>query len=183
MTERLPQSIATRGTRVQEAAMNQVATGEFAALAPGAGQSVWFMGTLMTVKVGAAQTGGAYMVGEWLLPPGFGPPPHIHHDDDETLYILEGELSGFCGEQVWRGGAGTFVLLPRGLPHGFRVEGATPARVLQLGNGSGFERFIAEAGAPAQTLTLPPPPGEAEIARMLAAAPKYAIEVLPLPAG
>lgn len=183
MAERLPGSIAVQGTRVQEAAMDEGVTGGFAALAPGAGQSVWFTGTLVTVKAGAAQTGGAYAVLEWLLPPGFGPPPHIHHEDDEALYILEGELAGCCGERTWRGGPGTFVLLPRGVPHSFGVEGATPARVLQVGNGSGFERFIAESGAPAQAPTLPPPPGEAEIARMLATAPKYAIEVLPPPAG
>ncbi len=182
MYEGLLASVAAPGTRGQQATPGEDENGGFAALAPGAGRSVWFTGTLMTIKVGAAQTGGAYMVVECLLAPGFGPPPHIHHQDDEAFYILEGELSGSCGERTWRGGPGTFVLLPRGIPHGFRVEGTTPARVLQLGNGSGFERFIAEAGAPAQAPTIPPPPGEAEIARMLATAPKYAIEILPPPA-
>lgn len=151
-------------------------------LAPGEGQAVWFLGTLMTVKAEAARTDGAYMVVECLLAPGFGPPPHLHHRDDEAFYILEGELSGFCGDREWQGGPGTFVFLPRGLQHGFRVEGETPARVLQLGNGSEFERFIAEAGVPAQAPTLPPPPGPDEIGRMLATAPKYDIEILPPPA-
>ncbi len=163
--------------------MSEVTTGAFTTLPPGEGQAVWFLDTLMTVKVGAAQTAGAYMVVECLLAPGFGPPPHIHHQDDEAFYVLEGELSGFCGERTWRGGPGTFVLLPRGIPHGFRVEGDTPARVLQLGNGSGFERFIVEAGAPAPAPTLPPPPGSDAIARMLATAPKYGIEILPPPAA
>ena len=176
-------TVAAPGGRVQRATPVEDGAVGSTALAPGAGRSVWFSGTLMTIKAGAAQTNGAYMVVECLLAPGFGPPPHIHHEDDEAFYILEGELSGTCGEHSWRGGAGTFVLLPRGVPHGFRVESATPARLLQLGNGSGFERFIAEAGAPAQTLTIPPPPGEAEIARMLAAAPKYGIEIPPPPAG
>lgn len=156
-------------------------TGEFTVLAPGEGQAVWFLGTLMTVKAGAAQTAGAYMVVECLLAPGFGPPPHIHRQDDEAFYILAGELSGFCGERTWRGGPGAFVFLPRGIPHGFRVEGDTPARVLQLGNGSGFERFIAEAGVPARAPSLPPPASPEEIARMLATAPKYAIDILPPP--
>ena len=151
-------------------------------LEPGEGQAVWFLGTLMNVKVDATRTDGAYTVVECLLAPGFGPPPHIHSRDDEAFYILEGELSGFVGEQTWRGGPGTFVFMPRGLPHAFRVDSATPARVLQLGNGSGFERFIAEAGEPAPALTLPPPPGPAEIERMLATAPKYDIEILPPPA-
>jgi hypothetical protein len=51
--------------------------------------------------------------------------------------------------------------------------------VLQLGNGSGFERFITEAGEPAQAPTLPPPAGPTEIARILATVPKYDIEILP----
>ena len=148
-------------------------------LAPDEGQAVWFLDTLMTVKVDAARTGGAYMLVECLLTPGFGPPPHIHHADDEAFYILEGEMSGFCGDQTWRGGPGTFVFMPRGIPHTFQVDSSMPARVLQLGNGSGFERFISEAGEPAQALTLPPtPPGPTEIGRMLATAPKYDIEML-----
>ena len=148
-------------------------------LAAGEGDPIWFLDTLMTVKVDAAKTDGAYMLVECLLAPGFGPPPHTHHADDEAFYILEGELSGFCGDRTWRGGPGTFVFMPRGVPHTFKVESATPAKVLQLGNGSGFERFITEAGEPAQALTLPPtPPGPVEIGRMLATAPKYDIEIL-----
>lgn len=164
---------------MQEVTMSGFGVGEFTVLGPGEGQAVWFLDTLMTIKAGAAQTAGAYMAVECLLAPGFGPPPHIHHQDDEAFYILEGELSGFCGERTWRGGQGAFVFMPRGIPHGFRVEGDSPARVLQLGNGSGFERFIAEAGVPARTPGLPPPAGPAEIARMLAAAPEYAIDILP----
>jgi mannose-6-phosphate isomerase-like protein (cupin superfamily) len=137
----------------------------------------------MTVKVGAAETAGAYMVVECLLAPGFGPPPHIHHRDDEAFYILDGELSGFCGDQIWRGGPGTFVFMPRGLPHSFRVESNTPARILQFGNGSGFERFVTEAGEPAIGPDLPAPPGPEAIGRMLATAPKYGIEIVPPPQG
>ena len=148
-------------------------------LGPDEGQAVWFLDTLMTVKVDAASTGGAYMLVECLLTPGFGPPPHIHHADDEAFYIIEGELSGFVGDHTWHGGPGSFIFMPRGIPHTFKVESETPARVLQLGNGSGFERFITEAGEPAQAPTLPPnPPGPAEIGRMLTTAPKYDIEML-----
>jgi quercetin dioxygenase-like cupin family protein len=148
-------------------------------LGPDEGDAVWFLDTLMTVKVDAASTSGAYMLVECLLAPGFGPPPHIHHADDEAFYIIEGELSGFCGDHNWRGGPGSFIFMPRGIPHTFTVESSTPARVLQLGNGSGFERFITEAGDPAVARTLPPnPPGPAEIGRMLATAPKYGIEML-----
>lgn len=148
-------------------------------LEPDEGQAVWFLDTLMTVKVDAAATSGAYTLVECLLSPGFGPPPHIHHADDEAFYILEGELSGIIGDRAWRGGPGSFIFMPRGISHTFRVESPTPARVLQLGNGSGFERFVAEAGQPADARTLPPsPPTPADVERMLVTAPKYDIEIL-----
>ena len=148
-------------------------------LAPDEGNAVWFLDTLMTVKIDAAATHGAYMVVECLLSPGFGPPMHIHHADDEAFYIISGELSGVCGDVEWRGGPGTFVFMPRGIPHRFTVESAEAAQVLQLGNGSGFEQFVSEAGQPAMARTLPPtPPGPTEIGRMLATAPKFDIEML-----
>ena len=158
----------------------QATTTGLSVLPAGEGQQTWFLGTLMTVKLAGEQTGD-YTLIEFTAAPGFGPPPHIHHLDDEALYILEGELSGFCGDRTWRAGPGAFVYLPRGVPHGFRVEDDQPARGLQLGNASGFDRFVLEAGRPPAAPTLPPPPGPDDIARMLATAPRYGIEILPPP--
>src|SRR5579883_2130474 len=86
-------------------------------LAAGEGEAIWFLGTLMTVKAGAEQTGGAFSLPDQTLPPGFTPPPHIHLREDEAFYILEGVLSISCGEQRWQAGPGDFVFMPRGIPH------------------------------------------------------------------
>lgn len=156
--------------------------GEFVALAPNEGHGVWFLGTLITVKATGAETGGAYGLIEQVLPPGFNPPPHVHHAEDEAFYILAGRLTFSCGDATAEAGPGAFVLLPRGRPHSFRVEDNAPARLLQFNFPAGLERFFVEAGESARTPTLPPPAGPDEIERMLVAAPKYGIEILPPPA-
>jgi quercetin dioxygenase-like cupin family protein len=61
-----------------------------------------------------------------MCPAGFGPPPHLHHREDEAFYVLEGQMTVTCGEQTWTATPGSFVLLPRGIPHAFTV--AAPGR-------------------------------------------------------
>ncbi len=73
------------------------------------------------------------VVGDQAVPPGYGVPPHIHASDDEMFYIVEGELTltGRADGDV-RVPAGSFVQLPRGVPHGFRNDTQEPARVLVI---------------------------------------------------
>ena len=70
------------------------------------GDAIWFLGGLMTVKASRTQTGNAFAIVEFTLPPGFAPPPHIHHMEDEAFYILEGAVTGFCGDQRWEAAPG-----------------------------------------------------------------------------
>ena len=162
----------------------QTATGRPRALAPSAGEAIWFLGHLVTVKTAGEETGGAFSVTEHHPPAGFGPPPHIHHHEDEAIYVLAGEVSGFSGERTFRGGPGAYVLLPRGIPHAYKVEGNAPARLLVLTAPAGFERFVRDAGVPAEDRTAPAPPAtQADIERMLATAPRYGVEILPPPSG
>ncbi len=149
----------------------------------GDGESIWFLGTLMTVKVGGAQTNNAFTLLEWSAPPGFSPPPHVHHQEDEAFYILEGEMSVNCGDQTWTATAGSFVFLPKGIQHGFTVISSGPLRGLQLTSPAGFERFISDAGEPAQSMTLPNPSAP-DIPRLLRAAESIGVEIkLPTPAN
>ena len=148
------------------------------ALEEGAGHGIWFANTLMTVKASGEETSGAYAVVDCLLPSGFAPPPHCHRREIETWYILAGELRVTCGDEHWTVGPGAFVCLPRGIPHGFVVSSATPARVLQISAPAQFERFIAEAGEPATERVLPPP-RPPDIAKMEALMQKYEIEGVP----
>jgi quercetin dioxygenase-like cupin family protein len=151
--------------------------GKFFALSEGEGKALWFLGTLMIVKVDGDATNSAFTLIEAVLPPGFAPPPHIHHAEEEAFYLMEGELSGFCGENTWQAKPGSFIFLPRALKHGFQVVSASPARMLQITSPAGFEHFAEEAGELAKSLELPPF-GEPDIPRLLKAAAKYNYEIL-----
>lgn len=85
----------------------------------------------MTVKAAAEQTGGVVSVLEAVEPPGFGPPVHVHHDCAEAFYVLEGEYVMHLDGRDVVCPAGSFVFVPRGAPHGFRV-GDVPSRKLNF---------------------------------------------------
>ena len=67
---------------------------------------------------------------------------HVHHEEDDAFYILEGELTFFFGDREAAAPAGTFVLVPPGVEHGFRNEGSTPVRMLNVHAPAGFDRRI-----------------------------------------
>lgn len=87
-------------------------------------EAVWFVGCLALIKATTESTGGALAMVELTHPADFATPPHIHHEEDEAFYILEGAMKGFCGVDEWRATAGDFVWLPRGVPHGYATDGA-----------------------------------------------------------
>jgi mannose-6-phosphate isomerase-like protein (cupin superfamily) len=142
-----------------------------------AGEAVWFTGTRMTIKAGADSTGGAFGLVEGVARPGFSPPLHIHHREDEAFWLLEGRLTVRCGDHTYSALPGSFAFLPRGVPHTFRVDGDTPARLLSLSAPGGFERFFAEVGSPAQDDGLPPqaPP---DVARLKRIGERFGLEIV-----
>ena len=151
------------------------------ALAREEGEAIWFLGMLVVMKATGEQTGGAFGLIENVMPAGFAGPYHVHHAEDEAFYVLEGELTFFCGNHRITGGPGTFVYGPRDVPHGIRVEGPVPARILLQTLPGGFEHFFRDMGEPAQELTLPPP-GPVDMEKLLGLATKYNYEILgPLP--
>jgi uncharacterized cupin superfamily protein len=79
------------------------------------------------LKNTAVPSGGRITWIEQLVPPGDSP-YHIHDAEDEIFYVLEGELSFVSGDKAWKGGPGTFAFLPRGISHGFWVEGTQASR-------------------------------------------------------
>ncbi len=128
-------------------------------LAAGEGDAFWIAGDLMTMKAGRAQTGNAFTVGEFISRPGSGPPPHIHHVEDEAFYVLEGALTLRLGHRVVEAPAGSFVLVPSGTVHMFSNTRPETARVLNLMAPGGFEQYLREVvaaaaadGAPDQAL-------------------------------
>ncbi len=95
----------------------------------------------------AKDTGGRIAVTEVTVPPGDGPPPHVHDREDELFYILDGELEA-CSNGVWTTvTAGGTVFLPRGLPHTFRNATNRPCRFLGVITPGGFEGFFADMSA------------------------------------
>lgn len=90
-------------------------------LAAGQGRPIDLGAFAMTVKATAAETGGVFSLVEAKEPPGFGPPLHIHHDAAEAFFVLEGEYTMFLAEREVTCPAGSFIYIPAGMTHGFRV--------------------------------------------------------------
>ena len=146
-------------------------------VAPGVGERIWFTSNLMTVKATAETTGGAYGLVEALVPPGSGPPLHLHHREDESFWILDGVLTVVCGDETVTAGPGSYVFLPREVPHTFAVEGDTPARLLSMSTPGGLERYFAAVGRPAETDGLPPT-GPPDVTRLDRIGQDFALEIL-----
>jgi quercetin dioxygenase-like cupin family protein len=148
------------------------------ALQPGEGDARWFLGALGTIKAAAETTGGQLAVLEFLWPKDSGSPLHVHHNEDEWFYVIEGELTLWVGGDVVVAPAGSFVYGPRDIPHTFLVT-SSEARFLMVTEPAPFADFVRAMSEPAQTPTLPPasvqPPGPEELT---AVAAEYGIEIL-----
>jgi quercetin dioxygenase-like cupin family protein len=146
------------------------------------GPALSFLNCLTFVKATSAQTGGAFGLIEQLAPVGSGSPYHVHRAEDETFYVLEGELEFLSEGNRFVGRAGSCVFLPRDVPHGFRVIGTGPARFLILVSPGGFEGFVAGLSQP-MTEAKMPEPTEPDMARLVQLAEQFRLEILgPLPA-
>jgi mannose-6-phosphate isomerase-like protein (cupin superfamily) len=100
-------------------------------LRPGEGRSIDLGNFRMVVKATAEDTADAFTLLEADEPPGFGPPMHIHHDTAEAFYVVAGEYIIFIRDDEFRCPAGSFIYIPSGVPHGFRV-GSVPSRKLNI---------------------------------------------------
>lgn len=115
----------------------------------------WWQGSLMIIKARAADTAGALGITEGHFPEGFGPPLHVHHREDETIYVLEGRMRFRQGDEEFVAGPGTLVWGPRGVPHAFKVEPGG-ARALVIVTPGGLEEMFAVGGRPAEGVAQPP---------------------------
>jgi quercetin dioxygenase-like cupin family protein len=147
------------------------------------GEAFWFLNNLEIIKATTASTGGSYSLVHQVAPPGAATPYHLHHEEDEAFYVLEGQACFIADGKKTVLTAGGYIFLPRGIPHGIRYEGSTPTTMLILAMpGTGFIGMMTEMGEPAPQRTLPPPtqPDMENLTRLCA---KYRIDILgPLPA-
>ena len=146
----------------------------------GTGPAYWGPGDQVTFLITGLETGGAFFMAEVLVPPGGGPPPHLHHREEESFHLLEGSLTIQAGGITLSASPGDFVHLPRGMVHSFQNTGTVDAKFLLVVTPAGLENFFAEAFYPAVDRSAEPPLiSEALVARLLGAAPKFGLELLP----
>jgi quercetin dioxygenase-like cupin family protein len=128
---------------------------------PDEGKSFWLATDLHTFKVVGEDANGAFALEELTAYTQFAPPPHIHHREDETYYILEGEFEFLADGRAFTASPGSVVYMPRGRLHMHKNAGDTPARALVLVTPAGTERLVEEAGEQAtDPSSVPPPPGQ-----------------------
>jgi quercetin dioxygenase-like cupin family protein len=150
---------------------------------PGEGSSSWVLGDLYTFKALGEETGQAYSLIEIVMQPHSAVPPHVHTRENESFYIQEGEMEFQLGEEVIIATPGTFVHSPKGQPHSFRNVGTTPVKFLCWLTPAGLEKFFIEVGGTVSEQNTPPAVTPADLEKLMATAPKYGLEILPLPSG
>jgi quercetin dioxygenase-like cupin family protein len=153
-----------KGARVSTIA--EARSGAGYALDADEGEAFWLLGMLQTIKIGRGDTDGKYGLLEIVVPEGVGSPWHVHPEEDEWFYVLEGELTFWVGDNRLSLKAGSFAFGPKGVPHTFYAE-AGGAKALVGFAPMQFEGFQREVGQPAPQRILPPPADDApDVARL-----------------
>jgi mannose-6-phosphate isomerase-like protein (cupin superfamily) len=147
-------------------------------LSAGEGEILWVLGAFVTLK---AQSDDVSFY-EVICPPEAGPPPNIHHQQDEAFYVLEGTFSFLSGDETIETGPGSFVWIPRGTVHTFKYIGESTGKLLVASTFPGsHERFFRDVGVPVDDIaTFEPPDGPPDMEKVLASAERNDIHfVLP----
>lgn len=121
----------------------------------GEGAAHWWLGSLAEIKLGAGDTGGLLTIVEVTEPPAAEAPLHVHHREDETFWVLEGQVTFEIGQTTFAAGPGDCAFGPRGVPHRYTV-GTSGCRMLFILTPGGFESLIEQTSDAAQRRTLPP---------------------------
>ena len=120
------------------------------------GEAFWLLGMLETIKISGEDTDGEYGMVETVMRKGDGSPWHVHHNEDEWFYVLDGEFTIYVADARLSLTPGSFAFGPKGVPHTFIAE-TEGARLLIGFQPVEFEGFLREAGTPATERVLPPP--------------------------
>jgi quercetin dioxygenase-like cupin family protein len=125
-------------------------------LAPTArARQYWFFGMLAEIKASAEETGGRYTLVEITAPAGLQVPLHVHYNEDEGFYVLEGSITIEVGDAVLELEAGQHAFGPRNVPHRF-TAGPDGAHMIWVLTPGGFDAFVEEVSVPAEAPTVPP---------------------------
>ena len=148
----------------------------------GTGPMYWGPGDRVSFLATGADSHGGCFIFEGLTVPGGGPPPHIHHFEDESFYILEGTATFQVGGQTIHAKPGDFIHIPRGTVHSVKNEGKVPARALIItspAGPTGMQQFVEESFYPTTDRSASPPPITQELVnRMMASAARNGLELV-----
>lgn len=122
-------------------------------------EQLWFLDTLVTIRVAHAEATDGISVIESFAPCGDSPPLHIHQTEDEVFYVLAGQFRFRLGEEDLRLTAGETLIAPKGVPHTYRVESPEDGRWLVVTTHGDFERLVRSFSRPAERPELPTPSG------------------------
>ncbi|NBQ44089.1 MAG: cupin domain-containing protein [Mycobacteriaceae bacterium] len=144
----------------------------------GEGDTVFLLGDTYTTLLTGPQTGNAFALLEALVPAQTGPPPHVHHAEDETFVLLDGELEFHVDHDVHQAKPGSVIFVPRGTTHHFANVGDGLARMLFMYSPSGMEGMFGEIGAPGRRGEQGPPLTAADVAALASMAERYRFSIV-----
>jgi len=121
------------------------------------GEAFWLLGMLETIKISMDDTAGTFGLLEVVVPTGLGSPWHVHPEEDEWFYTLDGEFTFYVGDARMSLPAGSFAFGPKGVPHTFIAEPPDGGKALIGFQPFLFEGFLREVGEPAPERVVPPP--------------------------
>jgi len=145
---------------------------------PSEGRTIGVVGDVYRFLATGEDTNGSYAMWHAIVPPDGGPPPHVHTKEEESFYILEGEITFQIGDKRVVAGTGMFANISPGTLHSFKNESGKPAKLLITVAPAGLEKMFFEVGvllSPGATSTQLPT--KKEIEKLLAVAPKYGTEI------
>jgi mannose-6-phosphate isomerase-like protein (cupin superfamily) len=143
----------TGNTQAAPAGASHAATASPLALGPGEGEARWWLGSLAVIKATSRDTDGRFALVEITENEG-ETPLHVHHREDETFWVLEGDIEFEVGGRRFEAGPGTMLFGPRGVPHRYAVKRG-PARMLFLFTPGGFEDLLRATSEPAAERRIP----------------------------
>jgi quercetin dioxygenase-like cupin family protein len=144
----------------------------------GEGNAFWVLGDLYIFKVTGKQTNNAYTIIEQTIHSQGGPPPHIHHLEDEAFYVLEGRFSFLYGDKQSVFETGSFINIPRGTLHTFKNVDEKQGRLLVIITPSGLEEFFYSIGTPATDVATPPAFDPATIQKIMQLSKNFQMDVI-----
>lgn len=142
---------------------------------PNLNNSFWYIGHLISILISTKDTMGAFSLIHGYEIRGLEPPPHTHSREDESFYLIDGEIDYSVGGEVINATAGDWIFLPRNIQHSFQVRSEIAEVLIHLSPG-GFEDYFIEMSEPAKTMAIPPrPQGPPDVQKIVETATRYGI--------